>query len=425
MKPRFLIFAPLFLSGCAASSVNSAPVPGPRLVSMPVSSGDRFDYQATAKLAQNAAPLIGAQNDFGARLAARLQAKNDKNENLLVSPTSLWQALALTAGGARGETKNQLSSLLGMQNLPDDKIGAANQAFNTLLAEQKGASISVANSVWFADSFKPNPSFVKGAATNFGAGVELFPSADPEKGATDINNWVSEHTKKEITQIVQKGDVAGQSALLVNAVYFKGGWEDVFSKDATKPAPFHLADGKTIDVPMMNGNRSRAYLSGASFEGVRLPYENTRCALWVLLPNADKKPADVLTELGEEKSKNLAGRGPVIVSLPRFDIEWREELSKELAGMNAPVPFGGGADFSGMGEPTAAISAVLHVCKMRVDEEGTVAAAATAVAVAGSAMLPPAEPKKIKFDRPFVVALVEETSGARLFEGVVNDPSKK
>ncbi len=420
MKSRFLIVAPLLLSGCPA--VDSAPTPAQLPVSVPISSGKAFNYQSASERAKAATALVAAQNDFGAQLIAQLQSKNDQNKNLLVSPTSLWQALALTAGGARGETKTQLSTLLAMQNLPDDKISAANLAFNGLLAEQKGASISVANSVWFADSFKPNPDFVKGANTNFGAGVENYPAADPAKGAASINDWVSQHTQKEISQIVSEGDVAGQSALLVNAVYFKGGWKDTFDKSQTKPAPFHLSDGKSIDVPMMNGERSHAYISGDSFEGARLPYENTSCALWVLLPKTGKKPADVLSELGTDAASKLYGRNLVTLSLPRFDIEWRQNLVGELSAMKAPLPFSPAADFGAMGEPTAGISAVLHVCKMKVDEEGTVAAAATAVAMAGSAMVRE-EPKVLKIDRPFVVALVEETSGARLFEGVVNNPS--
>ncbi|BCM91367.1 hypothetical protein IAD21_03239 [Abditibacteriota bacterium] len=422
MKHGFLIAAPLVLSGCPAPALDSTPVPAPLPISVPLSSGNSFNYQVAAERAKEAAALVTAQNDFGAQLTSRLQAKNDKNENLLVSPTSVWQALALTAGGARGETKTQLGTLLGLQNLPDDKIGASNRAFNGLLGEQKGATISVANSVWFADAFKPNADFVKGAGENFGAGVELFPSADPAKGANLINDWVSQHTQKEISQIVSEGDVSGQSALLVNAVYFRGRWKNPFDKDETKPAPFHLADGKSIDVPMMNGEKSHAYLSGDSFEGVTLPYENTRCALWVLLPKQGKKPGDVLGELSGEKAQKMYGTSRVTLSLPRFDIEWRENLVGDLAAMKAPLPFSGQADFSAMGEPTAGISAVLHVCKMKVDEEGTVAAAATAVAVAGAAMMPQ-EPKVLKFDRPFVVALVEETSGARLFEGVINDPS--
>jgi len=221
---------------------------------------------------------------------------------------------------------------------------------------------------------------------------------------------------------VEASNLQGQSAVLVNAVYFRGGWTDVFDKTQTKPAPFHLANGQTVQVPTMNAEREHAFLSGQTFEGARLPYANTRCALWVLLPKTGSAPADVLAELGQEKNRQLMGSNSVTLSLPRFDIEWRQDLKPDLAAMDAPLPFGAGADFSAMGKPVANISAVLHVCKMRVDEEGTVAAAAAAVAMAGAAMAP-REPKILRFDRPFVVALVEETSGARLFEGVVYHPA--
>ena len=417
-----LLVWPVLLSGCGAST---APVTNPMPVSQPPSEGKAFNYETTSSRATESYALVEAQNAFGARLIARLEKNNSKHKNLLASPTSLWQALAMTAGGAKGTTKSQLSALLSMEKLPDDKIGAQNKSFNALLAEQKGASISVANSLWFADAFKANPTFVSASKTNFGAGVELFSAGKPDEGAARINEWVSAQTKKEITSIVSADDVAGQSALLVNAVYFKGGWDNVFDASNTKPAPFHLSDGTVVQVPTMNAQRSRSYLSGTSFEGARLPYKNTSCALWVLLPKTGKTPTDVLNELGEAKSRQLNASGSVIVSLPRFDIEWRQNVKTDLAALDAPLPFSGGADFSLMGTPTMGISAVLHVCKMRVDEEGTVAAAATVVGMTGSAAPKPEEPKVIKFDRPFVVALVEETSGARLFEGAVYNPATK
>lgn len=433
MKSRFLLAFPVLLFGCAALAkpkvvpAKAAPAKAnaaPRAASMPISSGKAFDFQSAAKRASEAGALVASQNDFGARLIVRLEQQNAKHENLLASPTSLWQALAMTSGGARGQTKAQMSALLSMEHLPDGQIGAENRAFNALLGEQKGASISVANSLWFADSFQANRAFVANSKANFGAGVERFPDAKPEEGATRINAWVSAHTKHEITHIVQTGDIVGQSSVLVNAVYFRGGWQDVFDKSQTKPAPFHLMGGKTIQQPTMNARRSHAYLSGTSFEGARLPYKNTSCALWVLLPKSGQTPADVLRELGQPKSKKLNAIGSVILSLPRFEVEWRENVAPDLAKM-ASLPFSRAADFSAMGQPTMGISLVLHVCKMRVDEEGTVAAAATVVAMARSAAPKPEEPKVLKFDRPFVVALVEETSGARLFEGTVYDPSAK
>lgn len=424
---RCFLFLPVLLCGCATFATPKTKTktkPAPRAALMPISSGKAFNFQSADKRGSEAAALVASQNDFGARLITRLEQNNQKHENLLASPTSLWQALAMTAGGARGQTKTQMSALLSMEHLPGNQIGQQNRAFNALLGEQKGASISVANSLWFADSFQANPTFVANSRDNFGAGVERFPLAKPEEGATRINAWVSAHTRTEITHIVQAGDIAGQSSVLVNAVYFRGGWEDVFDKEKTKPAPFHLAGGKTVQVPTMNAQRAHSYLSGGSFEGVRLPYKNTSCALWVLLPRAGQTPADVLRELGQPKSHKLNAQGSVILSLPRFEVEWRQNVAPDLAKM-ASLPFSRSADFSAMGHPAMGISLVLHVCKMRVDEEGTVAAAATVVAMAGSAAPKPEEPKVLHFDRPFVVALVEETSGARLFEGTVYDPSAK
>jgi len=423
MKHRIFLAVPVLLGVGVAGFALAKPMVSSSTASR--SAGKTFNTEASEKRANEAAPLVKAQNAFGARLLERLESSNAKHENLLASPTSLWQALALTRGGAVGRTKAQMGTLLSLGTLSDAGIGPANRAFNALLAEQKGASISVANSLWLSNAFKPNPAYVKASSDNFGAGVHKFDESNPQGGAALINGWVSDHTKKEINDIVTADDLKGQSALLVNAVYFRGGWTETFDRTETKPAPFHLAGGQTVSLPMMNGEREHAYLAGKSFEGARLPYSNTNCALWVLLPKAGKTPANVLRELGEEKHRLAHPGGSVALSLPRFDIEWRDNVVAQLAQMNAPLPFSSGADFSAMGKPAFGISLVLHVCKMRVDEEGTVAAAATVVGMAGGAAPAPQKPHVLKFNGPFVVALVEETSGAHLFEGTVYDPRAK
>lgn len=168
---------------------------------MNVSAGKELDYKAVSARAQDASAVVKAQNDFGTRLLVRLESENVKHENLLASPTSVWQALAMTAGGAKGETKAQMKTLLALPDQTDEQIGAANCAFNILLAEQKGASILVANSLWFADTFQPNPAFTAMASKNFAASVGKFASANPADGAQKINQWVSEHTQKEISTL--------------------------------------------------------------------------------------------------------------------------------------------------------------------------------------------------------------------------------
>lgn len=144
-----------------------------------------------------------------------------------------------------------------------------------------------------------------------------------------------------------------------------------------------------------------------------------------MLPRKGKTPTDVVRELSDEKTRKMQGSESVTISLPRFELEWSRELKNDLSAMKAPLLFSPQAELSGMGEPTAGISSVLHMCKMRVDEEGTVAVAVTDMNVAANAAAASEDPKVIKFDHPFVVAVVEEMSGARLFEVVVNNPSKQ
>lgn len=403
--------------------------------------GENVDFQAAMQAAldsvaysRTALPLVKAQNDFATRLLARLEGRRigllqapssvatgaTRRQNLLISPTSLWQTLALTAGGAQGETKRQLKQLLATSGLKDEEVGAANRALNAVLTEQVGAMIMVANSVWFHRGFSPEPTFVERAQHDFKATVGQFSEHDLADGAQRINEWVSAQTQGEIPCIVEAGSLLDLSALLVNAVYFRARWSIPFGEHQTKPKPFHLANGRKIEVSMMHGREKVPYLRELSFEGVKLAYENTSYAMWALLPNRGKTPTDVLRELGGESLRQLKERDTIIAALPRFEISWGHDLKEELAAMNAPLPFSRAADFRAMGTPVERISKVLHVCKMRVDEEGTIATAATAVFITKS--IERERPKTLVFDRPFVVVLVEETSGARLFEGTVYDP---
>jgi serpin B len=209
-------------------------------------------------------------------------------------------------------------------------------------------------------------------------------------------------------------------------VYFRGEWKTPFDAGATSDELFHLPDGTSKTVPMMSLDELEgAYLSGKSFEGAKLPYHNTTCALWALLPRKGKNPANVLQELDLAKLRAQQNETTVNLQLPRFKIAFADELSDTLQAMGATAAFTFPADFRPMLNQHGAITGVRHKAILEVDEKGTVAAAATEITT-NTASAEPEDPQVVTltFDRPFVLALVEEQSGAAIMLGVVNAPEE-
>jgi serpin B len=247
-----------------------------------------------------------------------------------------------------------------------------------------------------------------------------------------INGWVSERTRGKIPRLVEPGDIGARTLLvLLNAIYFKGVWAIQFRRDLTRDLPFRAAGGSSRPHPLMQNSATYPYFETKEFQAIRLPYgagRQERLAMYVFLPAEGRDLVEWAARLDaarwKEWSTRFARREGTIV-LPRFKIEYQADLVMPLAAMGMALPFTREADFSALSEVRAYISRVIHQAVLEVNEEGSEAAAATAVVVRALGFMPekPA-PFRMIVDRPFFCAIADGESGAILFMGIVADPGR-
>jgi serpin B len=356
-------------------------------------------------------------NQLSIDLYKKLSAENDGN--LFLSPYSISAALAMTYGGARGETAGQMDSTLhfGGQGATHPALSHLRKKLNSI--QEKGhVQLSVANSLWPQKDSTFLPDYL--ALTQEFYGSEIVPvdyKADAEGARQQINVWVEDQTNDRIKDLIPEGMLDPMTRLvLANAIYFKGDWIRQFKPERTRPAPFKLADGKTVEVPMMSQTADFRLAHTKEFQALELPYEGGDLSMLILLPNASDKLPDLNLEMIDGLEFNEM---EVIVQLPKFKLESTFRLGDTLAAMGMPLAFSDQADFSGMtGTQDLFIGAVIHKAFVEVNEEGTEAAAATAIGMKLTSM-----PPQFIANHPFLFLIRENSTGAILFIGRVMDPA--
>lgn len=399
--------------------MNRAPI-ALRTVALPALLG----LAAVACAAEPAAPIAAADNRFGFALFRDL-VRDSSGKNVMISPLSLATVLHMTANGARGATLDAMRTTLALGSLDLATINAANKSLSADLAKaDPKVELTIANSLWFAKRLKVRPEFVAANRASYDAAVESVDfgsEADTERA----NQWVRDKTRGKIDRILDRPDPE-LIALLMNAVYFKGVWKTQFDPKQTADAPFHLEAAAPRKLPFMRQEGSFRHLAAPDVSGVYLPYGQGRLGMYLLLPPQDKKLAEFAASLDAARldawlAEFRSGEG--LVMLPRFRVEFAGELSRQLGRLGMAAAFGRGADFSGIaGEPgQLLISQVIHKTVMEVNEEGTVAAALSAVKIKRASVNP--DRFVLRFDRPFVCLIRDETSGAILFLAAVAEPA--
>ncbi len=365
------------------------------------------------------------------------QAVRATDGNLVYSPFSISLAFAMTYAGARGETASQMSDVLNY-TLPEDQFHPAFNALDLDLAnrpeqaanvdEDDRFELTIANALWGQEDWPFLPEFLDLLAANYGAGMRLvdFENA-PESARRQINDWVSDQTKKRIKDIIPPGLLDPSTRLvLANAIYFKATWEHEFDPNETSDEPFYLLNGETVSVEMMGmeTGETYAYAAGDGWQAIALPYKGGLTDMIIIVPDAGNFEAFESTLTAERYNEILAALEPqeVILSMPKFTFETQYGLSDTLIQMGMSDAFDPAlADFSGMdGQRILYIGDALHKAFIAVDEKGTEAAAATIVIMAMSAM--PQEGIILTIDRPFIYAIRDVPTGTVLFMGRVVDP---
>lgn len=379
--------------------------------------------------AQDAADVVNA---FAIDLYDRL-ASGDEG-NLFFSPYSISSALAMTYAGADGETAAEMSKALRFDIVSTDvhaAMGALRERFAAM--PENDGTLDVANRLWASREAKVLPAFADLLSRDYGSALESLDFAkDPEGARETINAWVAERTRDKIKDLLQEGDIKSATRLvLTNAIYFNSAWQTPFPEGATKEEPFHTGTKTRKNVPMMRQSGFFLYGEEPELQFIKIPYRLPGFSLLVLLPRV----TDDFTQL-EALEKQLTPtqftawmegveRRNVSLFLPKFRDERRYPLKDVLEKLGMNLAFTPEADFSKMAEGNdVMVDAVIHQAVIDLDEEGTEAAAATAVAITMKATLAPdlREPVEFRADHPFLYCIVDDNTGTILFMGRMIEP---
>jgi serpin B len=300
----------------------------------------------------------------------------------------------------------------------------------SLNAPHDNYQLSVANALWAQKGYSFLEAFLSLLKNDYGAGLNQVDF----KGATEatrvtINQWVEQKTQDKIKDLLKPGALRADTRLvLTNAIYFKGNWDTQFDKAQTKDEDFFLSAEQKVTAPLMHREGGFNYLDGGTFQALEIPYKGKELSMVILLPK-DRAGLPALEQsLSAEHTQQwlskLAPASKVVVTLPKYKMTQEFELGTQLAAMGMPQAFESSADFSGMtGHRDFAISNVIHKAYVDVIEEGTEAAAATAVTMRAMAIRVPTQPPPVfRADHPFLFLIRENQSNSILFLGRVVDP---
>ena len=367
--------------------------------------------------------LAGPYADFGFDVLRELSAEHPP-ENIFVSPYSIAVSLAMLANGANGTTRQAILKTIHSDAQSPAALNAANHALIEQINSTTIVQLATANGLFVDNSSEVNPQFTQTLHSAYGAEAENVDFRLPAT-AQKINAWVAQHTNDRIQKIL---DHISPSTMMIlaDAIAFKGKWSIPFETTLTEPHNFKNSRGVRT-VPMMSHSARYSYSNQSSLETIRLLYGDGTFAMYVVLPKDDATMRSFLQGLTAERFSayvsSLESRSGTI-ELPRFSISYRENLNKTLAKLGMGVAFENGADFSGIRQRPAQlrISEIRHASFLKVDEEGTEAAAATTTGMTQAAARPAAQPFHMVVDHPFFVAIRDERSRQILFMGVIEEP---
>lgn len=373
--------------------------------------------------------MVNDNTSFALKMYEQLRADDG---NVFFSPYSISSALSMTYAGAKGDTAAEMKQALQF-TLSDDKLHPASGWLMIDMnnrGQQGNFILRVANRLWGQSDYQFLKPFLDVTAANYLAGFEPVDfKSTPEEARLDINKWVEDKTEEKIKDLLPPGSVNGQTRLvLTNAIYFKADWKTQFKPENTQKMPFHLNADKQVQVDMMAADKVEG--THGDFDKhvmASLPYKGKELSMYILVPKAKDGISALEASLTPEKLNGWMGKMESVkemsVKLPKFEFKYKKSLGSALDKLGMKKAFQPGiADFSGIStEEPLHISAVLHQAYIKVNEEGSEAAAATGVVV-GTTSVPVR--KEITADRPFLFLIRDNTTGSILFLGRVSNPNK-
>lgn len=364
------------------------------------------------------APLVEAQTAFACDLYRTL---DDSPGNLLLSPFSVAVAMTMTSAGASGRTAQEMAAALHLDGLGDEAHPLCGILQHGSNRTTPGAGIVLANRLWPARGLGLQPRFLARVARDYGARPQPVDFArDPACARRTINAWIGEQTAGAIPELLQPADINSSTLLvLTNAIRFQGRWARRFDPGRTAEGEFHVAADRSVPVPFMTATGRFLLAELPDLQVLQLNYDGDEYAFVLALPRPGRDLAAIERNLSPP---SLAGwfdalePGELTVSVPRFELENRLDLKSALIRLGMESAFGGDADFSAMlTGGSVPLDEVVHQAKLIIDEEGTEAAAATAVTMKrGFSML--------RADRPFLFLVRDLRTGTVLFLGRFVEP---
>lgn len=372
--------------------------------------------------------LAERNGKFAFDLYGEVQSRKP-SENIFFSPFSISTAFAMAYAGAAGETATQMAHVLNFTNLPN-----VHEEFSRLLdslndrQHDNAYTLHVANSLWGQQDYDFRPAFLNILRQSYGSPLRTVDFATrTDEARAAINAWVAAKTNDTIRDIVPQNALSELTRLtLVNAIYFKSSWMSVFQKSATREQPFFLLSGEQVTAPLMQQIDRFPYAETDQVQILELPYQRGELGMLIVLPKT--KGSLPAIEAGMQFDRLRAWLAELRIrrvhaAIPKFQVETDLPLKDLLMRMGITHAFQAGkADFSGMhGARELFVHAALHKAFIDVDEQGTEAAAATAITVGVTAAMPE-EPVVFRADHPFLFFIRDRKTGSILFMGRLAHP---
>ena len=419
--------------------------PSPRMTTAPEGFSVAMGNARLLAPAADNGTLAGSEvNDFGLDLLRRFESSG----NLCASPTSIALALAMVRPGAKGATATEMDKVLHSFGSTSQgaEVVALMQALHNVNAYDDESwyathpvatpdhstmkpvdVLNVSNAVFSQQGMSLEAAYLNALSSSFGAGVGLVDyKKNYEAARLTIDKWASDATKGRIPQILQPGDVDSMTRIAIaNAIYFKAGWLNRFDAASTKSLPFTRGDGSKVSVPTMAIDTEFGYTAGTGYRAIDLPFE-TSASMTVIVPDNMSSFVGGLTSAKLAGIESAMGNYEVDLTLPRFSADKRVDVASILKAMGMTTAFNpDAADLSGITtDEQLYLDKVIHEANIDVNEDGATASAVTVVSGRGGAGEPPPH-VQFHINQPFLYFVRENSTGAILFMGRIDDPSAK
>ena len=411
---RIILTAALSVLACVSCEKTTGTKPDPE-ESAEVEVNPEDNPYKNIELDTRSEAFVQRGKTFAFELFRRVNETREKS--FVISPLSMQFLLGMILDGAQGETADEICRVLGYEAGDVQAADAfASSMLEQLPAVDKQTTLSIADAIFVNDRCSILDSYRTSVVQNYDAAVSDLDFSNVGEATNRINQWCSDHTNGMITHVLDQVD-ATVLAYLMNAVYFKSRWKEPFPADATSPEKFFDEEGKESTVPMMKNTGSFLFQENEHFSAVRLPYGNGAFQMTVILPQKGRTVQDAVSVLdahGWSHITDLWSMREVDVRLPRFETKFHIDLNRLLIEMGMPTAFDElKADFRALSAQALFLSQVMQDAVIKVDEEGTEAAAVS------TGMMGTSVPQYSTFhaDHPFLYLITESSTGVILFAG--------